>query len=84
MTSPAAPDAVLDRLRQLCAEQLGVDPAAASPDALLVEDLGVDSLALTELAMILEDEFSVELPDDRLAELQTLGDLEALVRTSAG
>lgn len=82
--SSSGGDVVLRRLRALAVEQLGVDPVAARPDALLVEDLGVDSLALTELAMALEDEFAVELPDDRLSELETLADLEALVRAAAG
>ena len=83
-TAATGPDAVWDRLRALAAEQLGVDLGGAGRDALLVEDLGVDSLALTELAMALEDSYAVELPEDQLAGVETLGDLETLVRDRAG
>lgn len=41
----------------------------------LKEDLDIDSLDLIDLVMSLEDEFSVELPDEALAEMQTVGDI---------
>ena len=41
----------------------------------LSDDLDIDSLDLVDLVMSLEDEFSVELPDEALADMKTVGDI---------
>jgi acyl carrier protein len=56
--------------------------SSESPEQLLPEtslrDLGIDSLAMVELVMQLEEALDVEIPDDELAELKTVADLDAL------
>lgn len=66
-------------------ELLEVDPALLG-DADLFDALGVDSLALVEYALALEDVFDVEIPEEEVAQLATVGELvDALVvKTSAG
>lgn len=55
---------VLDRVRDLLVEQLGVDEGEVVPDASIVDDLGADSLDHVEIVMALEAEFELEIPDD--------------------
>ena len=80
MPTTAADDAV-QALRALAVEHLEVSAERLQASTLLAEDLAVDSLALTELAMALEDRTQVVVPDDVLADLQTWGELEQVVRT---
>lgn len=66
-------------------ELLEVDPALLGDD-MPFEGLGVDSLALVEYALALEDVFDVEIPEEEVSELATVGELvDALVlKVSAG
>ena len=66
-------------------ELLEVDPLLLADDAPFT-GLGVDSLALVEYALALEDVFDVEMPEEEVAELGTVGDLvDAVVaKVSAG
>lgn len=64
-------------------ELLEVDPAVLT-DTTAFGELGVDSLALVEYALRLEDVFDVELPEEEVAELSTVGALvEAVVAKTA-
>lgn len=66
-------DEVLQALRDKAVEMLEVEPDAVQEDKSFVDDLKVDSLSLVEYTMDLEDELGVELPEDELADLQTIG-----------
>lgn len=78
-----------DEVRRLvvdrAVELLEVDRALLADDAPF-DGLGVDSLALVEYALALEDVFDVELPEEEVAELATVGDLvdAVLLQLSAG
>lgn len=68
---------VLDRVRKIVIEQLGVDENEVVPTANFVDDLGADSLDLVELVMSLEEEFStsnlkVEIPDEDAEKIATV------------
>jgi len=68
---------VLDRVRKIAVEQLGVDENEVVPTASFVDDLGADSLDLVELVMSLEEEFStsnlkVEIPDEDAEKIATV------------
>ena len=52
------------RVRQIVAEQLGVNEADIKNESSFVDDLGADSLDTVELVMALEEEFECEIPDD--------------------
>ena len=64
-------------LSETLVEKYNVQASAVHPEATMAE-LGLDSLSLTELLFDLEDEFGIEVPDDR-ARFQTLGEAAALV-----
>ena len=65
--------AVEERVRDIVAEQLGVDKDKVSPDTSFVNDLGADSLDTVELVMELEEEFDISIPDDAAEKIQTVG-----------
>ena len=65
---------VLDRVKKVTCEELGVSESEVTETASFVDDLGADSLDLVELVMALEEEFGVDVPDDDAAGLKTVGD----------
>ena len=67
---------ILEKLRGLIAEQLGVEGNSISMDTNFEEDLGVDSLDIVELSMALEESFDIgEMSEEDLASIKTVGDL---------
>ena len=67
---------ILEKLRSLIADQLGVDSSNITMDTNFEEDLGVDSLDIVELSMALEEEFGIdELTEEETASISTVGDL---------
>ena len=72
-------DAMTGKIRDLVAEQLGVDIATLTPEANILEDLGADSLDVVELVMAIEEEFDIEIPDEDAESMRTLGDVEKYV-----
>lgn len=65
---------VLERLKKVIVEQLGVDENEITLDSSFVDDLGADSLDVVELIMALEEEFNVEIPDEDAEKIVTVGD----------
>lgn len=63
-------------IRQHIAAQLGVEPEALRNDASIVEDLGADSLDVVELVMALEEAYDLHIPDEDVADLRTIGEVE--------
>lgn len=66
---------MLERMREMIAEQLSVDEESITEASSFKDDLGADSLDLFELVMALEDEYSVEIPAEDLQNLLTVGDV---------
>lgn len=66
---------MLEKMKEIIADQLGVSEDEVTLEASFKEDLDVDSLDLFELVMALEEEYDVEIPSDDLAELNTVGDV---------
>ncbi len=65
---------ILDRVRKVVVEQLVVKQEEVVEAASFQEDLGADSLDVVELVMALEEEFGIEIPDDEVGGLKTVGD----------
>jgi len=70
---------VLERVRKIVVEQLGVEASEVKPAASFVDDLNADSLDLVELVMSLEEEFSdegkrLEIPDEDAEKIKTVQD----------
>lgn len=63
---------MLEKMKEIIAEQLSVDAESITEASSFKEDLGADSLDLFELVMALEDEYSVEIPSEDLEKLTTV------------
>lgn len=64
---------MLERMREMIAEQLNCEAETITADTSFKDDLGADSLDLFELVMALEEKYEVEIPSEELAELTTVG-----------
>jgi acyl carrier protein len=65
---------IAERVKQIVAEQLGVDEDQVTNEASFMEDLGADSLDTVELVMALEEEFDIEISDEDAEKIQTVQD----------
>ena len=70
---------ILAKIREVVAEKLDVDKDEVTESAHFVDDLGADSLDVVELIMGLEDEFDLEISDEKAEELETVGDAVAYI-----
>ena len=75
----ADPTTVDSYIRQLLAEQLGVDPEDIKDESNIVADLGADSLDVIELVLSIEEFYSIEIPDEDAQNLATVADVVAYV-----
>ncbi|MDR1832116.1 MAG: acyl carrier protein [Fusobacteriaceae bacterium] len=66
---------MLDKIKEIVVEQLGVEADQVTPEANFVEDLGADSLDTVELVMAFEEEFGVEIPDTEAEKIKTVQDV---------
>jgi acyl carrier protein len=64
---------VMERVKDIVADNLGVDREKITADTSFVNDLGADSLDTVELVMELEEEFDINIPDDAAEKIQTVG-----------
>ncbi|PLY02513.1 MAG: acyl carrier protein [Desulfuromonas sp.] len=65
---------IQERVKQIVAEQLGVEEDQVTDSASFMEDLGADSLDTVELVMALEEEFDIEISDEDAEKIQTVQD----------
>lgn len=63
---------LVEKVKTIICEQLGVSMEEVVPTASFIEDLGADSLDIVELVMALEDEYGLEIPDDEAEKLKTV------------
>ena len=65
---------IQERIKQIVAEQLGVDEDQVTTEASFMDDLGADSLDTVVLVMALEEEFDIEISDEDAEKIQTVQD----------
>lgn len=64
-----------EKITEILAEQLDAEREAMTMDTKIADDLGADSLDLVDLLMSIEDEFGIEIPDEDVENIQTIGDI---------
>ena len=69
---------VLDKMKDILVEQLECNPEDITMESLLVDDLGADSLDAIDIVMSVEDTFKVEVPDEIIEKIETVGDLSLI------
>ena len=68
-----------ERFKKCAVDVLSVSPDQVVPEAKFADDLDADSLDLVELVMALEEEFNVEVPEEDLEGVETVGQAYDLV-----
>ena len=76
--------ALEDKVKDIIVEQLGVNKDQVTPEASFIEDLGADSLDVVELVMAFEEEFGIDIPDDDVTQLKTVGDAVTYIKNKQG
>ena len=72
---------VFDKVKGLFVEDLGIDESKVTMEAKLEEDLESDSLGILEVVMAFEDEFDIEIDDEELADVSTVGEAVKLLHS---
>tara|TARA_B100000900_G_C20528514_1_gene695270 strand:+ start:1064 stop:1303 length:240 start_codon:yes stop_codon:yes gene_type:complete len=72
---------VFDKVKSLFIEDLGIDESKVTMEAKLEEDLEIDSLGIVEVVMAFEDEFNIEIDDEELADVSTVGEAVKLLHS---
>ncbi len=66
---------VFDKIKDIIVEQLDVEEDAVTMEASITDDLGADSLDVVDLVMSIEESFDVEIPDEEVENIKTVGDI---------
>ena len=72
-----------ERVKQIVAEQLGVEESQVTNEASFMDDLGADSLDTVELVMALEEEFDIEISDEDAEKIQNVQDAIDYIKENA-
>ena len=75
---------MLEKMKEMVADQLNVDAAEITAETSFKDDLGADSLDLFELVMALEEEYNVEIPSEDLEKLTTVGAVMDYLKSKGG
>ncbi|MDD6059922.1 MAG: acyl carrier protein [Ruminococcus sp.] len=74
---------IIEKLKGIIAEQLGVDEDEVTAEANIQDDLGADSLDIVDLITTIEDEFDLSIPDEAVEEIKTVGDIANYIEKNA-
>ena len=66
---------MFDKVKELLVEELSIDADSITMEAELENDLGINSLELADLVFLCEERFSVQIDDDNIKDLLTVGDV---------
>ena len=70
---------VLEKVKKLVADQLGISEEEIKPESHIIEDLGADSLDVIEMLMTLEEEYGITIPDDKINQVKTISEIVELI-----
>jgi len=73
---------LFERIRSIIAEQLRIDKEIITKDSNIVEDLGADSLDKIDLLTKMEDEFGIDIPDDKI--VAAVGEITNFIASKIG
>ena len=66
---------IFDKVKDILVDQLDCEEDKVTMEASITDDLGAESLDIVDLVMSLEEEFDVEIPDDQVENIKTVGDI---------
>ncbi len=74
---------MFDKVKALLIEELSINPDDIKPEAELENDLGINSLELADLIFLCEEKFSIQIDDDDIKKLITVGDVVGYLESLA-
>lgn len=72
-----------EKIRELLAAQFDVEEDSITAETKISEELGADSLDVVELLMELEEEFGLQIPDEEIENLKTVGDVVEYIQNNS-
>ena len=73
---------VFEKIKKMLADQFDVDESELTMETNIAKDLDADSLDGVELLMTIEDEFSIEIPDEEIDNIRTIGELTEYIQNN--
>lgn len=74
---------ILEKIKEILAEQFDIeDMSTLTENTNIEDDLGADSLDVVEVLMSIEDEFKVEIPDEEIENIRTIGELATYIENN--
>ncbi len=70
---------IFEKIKKIIAEQLDIDADEITLESSIIDDLDCDSLDVVDMVMSFEDEFGIEIPDDAVEKIKTVGDIVKFV-----
>lgn len=71
---------IFEKIKAILSEQFSVDESTITPETNIEQDLGADSLDVVDILMSIEDEFEIEIPDEEIDNIRTVGELVNYVK----
>ncbi|EQB89829.1 acyl carrier protein [Clostridium punense] len=72
---------VVEKVKKVIADQLSMEVEEVNLESTFTDDLGVDSLEIFEIVMSLEEEFEIEIPNEDIENIKTIGDIVNYVKS---
>lgn len=72
---------LFEKVREMICDQLDLEPETVTEDSLIIEDLGADSLDIVDLVMTIEEDLGVEVPDEAIEQIRTVGDVVKFIES---
>ena len=66
---------IFEKVKEIIADQLGIDTEEIKMETKLIDDLGVDSLEIFEVIMSLEEEFEIEIPNEDVEGMKSVNEM---------
>lgn len=73
---------ILDEVKEILSEQLGISADKIELSSNLAEDLGADSLDAIDIVMSIEDQYSIEVPDETIENMKTVEDIVNFIESN--
>ena len=74
---------IFNEVAEILVDQLDVEKDKVTMEASIIDDLGADSLDVVDLIMSLEEEFGMEIPDDQVENMKTVGDIVKYIEANS-
>lgn len=72
---------VFDKVKAILVDQLDIEEDSVTMESLIADDLGADSLDVVDMVMSLEEEFDLEIPDEEIENIKTVGDIVKFIES---